>query len=268
MAERFTGYLFREHLKKFFGNRDRLYSYLASASALDLAPFRDEFTGPVIDTNKWTVGNGGGASAVSPAIIVGSAGGQVRLTTGTAGDGTASSTLSGGRHFTGDTNAIIVARIELVADVAGVKVEVGFRDNILTAATGEVVNVKATPSFTATDGVCWCYDTDDSGRGWEGLGVANTTAAITDTGFNAVPVADTFEYLMIELIDGAAYFSRFNASGQRTYMGGAGTRRPMALAVTATVLLAPYVYVEARTATSQNVDVDMVAVWAARSTTP
>lgn len=269
MAERFTGNIFRENLKKFFGTRDRLYSYLASVSALDLAGYKDDFTGPVIDTNKWTVGNGGGAGAVSPAVIAGSVGGQVRLTTGTANNNTAASTLVSGRHFRGDLNAIIVARVELVTAVTTMKVEVGFKDNILTTAgNGAVVNVKATPSFTATDGVCWCYDTNDTGRGWEGLGVANTTAATTDTGYNTVPVADTFEYLMIELIDGAAYFSRFNADGRRTYIGGAGTGRPMALAVTATVLLAPYVYVEARSANSRNVDVDMVAVWSARSTTP
>lgn len=269
MAERNTARLFREHLRRMFGAKDRLYSYLARDSALDVVRFYDDFVGPVIDTNHWTAGNGGGVSAVSPAVTVGAQGGQIRLTTGTAGDNTAASTLVCGRHFTGDTNALVVARLKLNTAVAGMKVEVGFKDNILTTAgNGAVVNVMATPSFIATDGVCWCYDTNNTGVGWEGLGRANSTAATTDTGYNTVPVADTFEYLMVELVDGVAYFSRFDATGLRIYYGGAGSDRPMLLAITSTVLLAPYVYVEARTTTSRNVDVDMVYTSASRSTTP
>lgn len=269
MAERNTAYLFRERLKKLFGARDRLYGHIARDGALDIMRFMDDFTGPVIDTNKWTVGNGGGASAVSPAITVGAQGGQIRMTTGTANDNTASSILVGGRHLTGDTNAMIIARLKINTSVAAIKVEVGFKDNILTSAgNGAVVNVMATPSFIATDGVCWCYDTNNTGVGWESLGRAASTAATTDTAYNTVPVADTFEYLMVELVDGAAYFSRFNVDGIRTYFGGAGSATPMLLAVTSTVLLAPYVYVEARSATSKNVDVDIVYYSAARSTTP
>ncbi len=272
MAERNSTRLFRDYLKQIFGSRDRFYGYMARQGALDLVRFPEEFIGPAIDTNHWTVGNGGGAGAVSPAIIVGAQGGQARLTTGTANDNTAASTLVCGRHFTGDTNALIVARLKINTAVTSVKVEVGFKDNILTSAgNGAVVNVMATPSFNATppvvDGVCWCYDTNNS-LGWEGLGIANSTGAATDTGYATAPTADTFEYLMIELVDGAAYFSRYDATGLRIYYGGAGRERPMLLAVTSTVLLAPYVYVEARSATSKNVDVDMVFVSAARNTSP
>jgi len=269
MAERNTVRLFRENLKSFSGSRDKLYSYLARGTALDVVRFPEEFWGPVIDTNHWTVGNGGGAGAVSPAIIVGAQGGQARLTTGTAGDNTAASTLVGGRHVTGDTNALLVARLKINTAVTALKIEVGFKDNILTTAgNGAVVNVMATPTFIATDGVCWCYDTNNAGIGWEGLGRANAVAAATDTGYNIAPVADTFEYLIIELVDGAAYLSRFAANGGRSYFGGTGANKPMLSAITATVLLAPYVYVEARTATSKSVDVDMAFISAARSTTP
>ena len=269
MAERMTGDIFRRRLKELFGERNRLYSYLARIAAHDVVYFRDDFTGPVIDANKWTVGNGAGASAVSPAITVGAQGGQIRLTTGTAGDNTASSVLAGGRHLTGDTNAFIVARLKINTAVTSIKVEVGLRDSILTTAgNGKVVNVQATPSFVSTDGVAWSYDTSQASTGWRGLGVANTTAATTDTGYDGVPVADTFEYLMVELRDGAAFFSRYDADGVRTYFGGAGRGLPMLLAVTATVLLSPHIYVEARSGTSRNVDVDMVAFGAARSATP
>lgn len=269
MAERNTSRLFRSRLKQLFGQRDSLYSYISRATTLDVARFHEEFIGPVIDSNHWTLGNGAGAGAISPAITVGAQGGQARWTTGTAGDNTAAATLVGGRHYTGDTNALIVARLKINTAVTAVKVEVGFKDNILTTAgNGAVVNVMATPSFVATDGVCWAYDTNNTGTGWRALGVANAVAAATDTAYDVVPVADTFEYLVVELVDGAAYFSRYNADGIMTYQGGAGRDRPMLLAVTATVLLAPYVYVEARSATSRIVDVDMVFVSAARSATP
>ena len=263
MAKPLNAQLSLTQLKKIMGTKDtnRLYGWLQLES-VDVDPLHDSFHGPVIDTNKWTVGNGGGASAASPAIDVGKQNGQAKMVTGTAGDNTASSVLVSGRHFTGDTNAIILVRLNINTAVTNVKVEIGFKDNILTSAgNGPVVNVMATPTFVATDGVAWCYDTNNTGVGWEGLGRANSVAATTDTGYNIAPVADTFETLGIALLDGVAFFMHFDQHGSPNY-----TMKGMAAAVTKTVLLAPYVYVEARSATSKTIDVDFVRAYSFRTT--
>lgn len=260
MAESLAFDLTRQFLKKFFGGRDRMYSYFA-AKAWDVCTEpTDDFTGPTINTYKWTVGNGGGASAASPAISVGVANGIITCVTGTAGDNTASSTLAGGRHFYGQNNAIITARVAISAVVTSVKVEIGFRDAITTtSAAHAVVNVKATPTFTSTDGAVWILDTNDNAY-WEGIAVANGTAATTCEAAIS-PTAATYEYLQVALVEGVAYYSRFNADGKRTYGPTA-----QAAAVTSTVLLSPHVTIEARNTTSKSLFVDAVWCYQGRTT--
>lgn len=253
--------LTRAFLKKLYGSRDRRYGVMA-VNAWDICRFHDDFIGPVIDTNKWTVGNGAGAGAASPAISVGVVNGIITMDTGTAGDSTASSTLAGGRHFRGDQNPILTARIAISAVVTGVKVEVGFRDAITTtAAAHAVVNVKATPTFTATDGAVWILDTTNNAY-WEGVAVANTVAATTLAAAIS-PTAAIYEYLQVALVDGVAYYSRFDANGRLTYGPTA-----QAAAITSTVLLAPHLTIEARNVTGKSLFVDAIWVYQARTSTP
>jgi len=251
--------LTRAFLKKIYGGRDRRYDYMAP-QAWDVFSFIDDFNGPVINTDKWTVGNGGGTSVASPAISVGVANGAIAMVTGTSGDNTASSTLAGGRHFMGQNNAIITARVAISAVVTSVKVEIGFRDAITTtAAAHAVVNVKTTPTFTGTDGAVWILDTDDNAY-WEGVAVANGTGATTVEAAIS-PTALTYEYLQVALVGTVAYYSRFNADGKCTYGPTA-----QAGAVTATTLLSPHICVEARNATSKTLLVDAVWLYQGRTT--
>ena len=264
MAELFGGKgidLTRAFLKKIVGGRDRRYSFLAPL-AWDVCPIKDDFTGPVIDAGLWTVGNGAGASAASPAISVGVVNGIITMVTGTAGDNTASSTLAGGRHFRGDQNPVLIARVAISSVVTSVKVEIGFRDAITTTAGAHfVVDAKAPPTFTSTDGAVWVIDTADNAN-WEGVAVANGTAATTvEAGIS--PTASTYEYLQVALVDGVAYYSRFDANGYLTYGPTA-----QAAAVTATVLLSPHIAIEAKNATSKSLFVDAVWVYQARTSTP
>ena len=251
--------LTRAALKQYYATQHRMYKWF-SARAWDVCSIHDDFQGPVIDTNRWTVGNGGGAGVASPAVSVGLVNGQITMVTGTANDNTASSTLKGGRHFYGQNNAIILARIAIVSVVTGVKVEIGFSDAITTAAADHaVVATKATPTFTGTDGVVWILDTTDNVY-WEGVAVANTVAAVTVEAAIS-PVASTFEYLQVALVGTVAFFSRFDAAGRRTYGPVA-----QAAAVTANVLLAPHVTIEARDATSKDLRVDALWVYQGRTT--
>src|SRR3990167_3843621 len=203
MARSLAWDLSRLALKQFMGGSDRLHAYLG-VTGMDVCEVKDDFTGPVIDAGKWTVGNGAGASAASPAISVGVVNGIITMVTGTAGDNTASSTLAGGRHFRGDQNPVLIARVAISAVVTSVKVEIGFRDAITTTAGAHfVVDVKATPTFISTDGAVWVLDTADN-EFWEGVAVANGTAATTVEAAIS-PTAAAYEYLQVALVDGLAY---------------------------------------------------------------
>ena len=257
MAILIEKYLSRWRAIQIFGRNDRNLPYHEHLS-YDFSKQFDDFNGPVIDTNKWTVNNGGGASAASPAIDVGLVNGAIKMVTGTAGDSTASSTLAGGRHFRGDQNAIIQARVKIETVITSVKVEIGFRDAI---TNGAIVNVKATPTFTATDGACWILDTNENAN-WDGLGVANAVVATSlkpaNTSVNLA--ASTYGTFQVALVDGVAYFSAFDVDGKRIY-GPTG----VAAAVTKTVLLSPHIYIEARNGTSKTLNVDYVLAYQART---
>jgi len=256
MALLISNYQSRWLLKqKHTGN---LYGFFEHFSE-DIHRQEDDFHGPIIDPNKWTGANGGGASAASPAIDVGLVGGAIKMVTGTAGDSTASSTLAGGRHFRGDMNAIMQARVKIETVLTSVKVEIGFRDAI---TNGAIVNVKATPSFTATDGACWILDTNENVN-WDGLAVANAVAATSLKPANAAVnlVASTYGTFQVALVDGVAFFSAFDVDGKRIYGPIA-----VAAAVTKTVVLSAHVYIEARNATSKTLNVDKVKAYAARTT--
>ena len=254
--------LTRYRLKQYRSTRHPLFPFESLGPAWDICRISDDFVGPTITAtyNGWTVGNGGGASAASPVVSAGKVNGQIIFVTGTAGDNTASSTLKSGRHFYGQNNAIITVRLAITTAITSVKVEIGFSDAITTtAAAHAVVDAKATPTFIATDGVVWVLDTNDNSN-WEGVAVANGVAATTvEAGI--APTLDTFEYLQVALLDGVAYYSRFNADGKRTYGPVA-----QAAAVTPTVLLAPHVTIEARNATSKGLYVDAIWVYQGRTT--
>ena len=254
--------LTRAFLKKVMGSgRDRRYN-LFLPNMWDIAAIKDDFTGPSISTFLWTAGNNGGASAASPAISVGVKNGIITMVTGTAGDNTATSTLAGGRHFTGESNAIMTARVALSAVVTSVKVEIGFRSAITTNTdANEVVDVKATPTARAVDGAVWILDTDDNDY-WEGVGIKNSVAATTVEAAIS-PTASTYEYLQVALVGTTVFYSRFDANGFLTYGPTAQVD-----AVTATTLLSPHITVEARNATSKSLFVDAIWVYQARTTTP
>lgn len=233
---------------------------ILSLQADSVVTLDDHFFGPVLDANKWSVGNGGGASAASPVVSVGLQNGAIVAITGTAGDGTADSFISSGRHFKGDQNAVFRTRLKVGAAVASVKIECGFQDAIASATT-HAVNSKSASTFISSDAVCWIYDTNDTGRGWDGMGIANPTAATRMTSYNVVPVADTYETLEIALIDGTAFFSHYTVDGLRDF-GPVS----MLLAVTKTVLLCPYVSVEARSATTKTLTIDRIKAFQAQTT--
>lgn len=255
--------LTRASLKQYYATQHKMYQFFAT-KAWDVCQIYDDFTGPTISStyNGWTTGNGAGASAASFVVSAGAVNGAILGTTGTAGDNTAAAVICSGRHFQGQLNAVITARLYIASVVTSVAVEVGFRDAITTTAGAQrVVNAKATPTFIATDGAVWILDTNDNAY-WEGVAVANAVAATTVEAAIS-PTASTYEYLQVALVGAVAYYSRFDANGRRTYGPTA-----QAAAVTATVNLAPFVAIEARNATSKTCVVDAIWVYQGRTTSP
>src|SRR3990167_8846078 len=148
-------HLFRNDLKKYLPMTDGLYPILEhrTLDIVQMLPGGDYFNGDTLRTDIYTVANGGGASAASPVITANTLNGVCDFVTGTAGDSTASSELSSGLNFRGDRGCVMVACLK-VDVITGVKIEVGFTD---VATDPGAVNVKATPSFNATDCALWVF---------------------------------------------------------------------------------------------------------------
>lgn len=254
-------------------SKSRLFPAMQYGS-LDVVRQEDEFSGDTLNTFKWGVSNGAGASAadpVIPATLVKN--GVVDFVTGTAGNSTASSELTGGLTFRGDQGAVIVACLA-VDIVTGVKIEMGFTDAL---ADPGAVNVRATPTFNAVDCALWCFDTDDNGN-WEGVAANNqdTSPMANVTGSGAIqgaafaPVAGTFEWLMIELVENdnsnkecSVEFSRYTEDGERTFLEIGGAVNPQG--PNSNVLLTPWLYVEARNGSSKTMSVDYFAAYQHRT---
>jgi len=253
----------------------RLYPFIEqhSLNVVQMLPGGDDFLGDTLRTDIYTVANGGGASAASPVITADTLNGVCDFVTGTAGNSTASSELSTGLAFRGDRSCVMVALLA-VDVITGVKIEVGFTD---VATDPGAVNVKATPTFNATDCALWGFDTSDSGVGWEGVAANNgdtSPMATVEAGID--PVAATNEWLMVELLRNdsannqcAVVFRRFTEAGLMTFGpevgssaigGGADPQGP-----NSNVLLTPWVYVEARNATSKTLSLDYWNAWQFRT---
>jgi hypothetical protein len=248
----------RDALKKVRGGRDGLYPLL-ELSTWDVVHYFDDFLGDTIR-----------GDATRPGIyeeITGSDGqinilanqpngvAEIRASDGSGSDNEYAGISLPELAFTGERQAVFAARIQ-IDNLANVKIELGFTD--VTTDAG-AVNVKATPSFTATDFVGWVLDTDDNAN-WEGLGVQAGTAATTvEAGIS--PTAATFETLVVALHDTNAKFFRLNANGEKTYESDW-----MVSAVTADTQLCPWMFIQLRTGSiDRNMQVDFLDVRARRT---
>jgi hypothetical protein len=262
-----TKEMFRSDLARFMG-QSRLFKFLERRS-LNTVGFEDDFLGDTLSTGLYTVANGGGSSAASPVIQAGVLNGVARFITGTAGGSTASSELSTGLQFRGDQGAVMVACLAVSA-ITNVKIEVGFTDALADAGA---VATKATPTFNATDCAVWAIDTTDNAY-WEGVAANNgNTAPMTTVEAAISPVADTYEWLMVELIETdesnsecAVAFRRFTQDGVMTFEQiGGGIEDASGQGPNGNVLLTPWIYVEARNSTSKSLDVDHFGAWQRRT---
>ena len=231
-------------------------------NSFDICKWEDGFLSGVLTSSVYTTAATGSGSAVAAAVLAPSASanewGNIRLTTGTTNDGVSSMSLP--LQCQGDYNAVMAIRYRISA-IANVKIEIGFRDSV--ASTTGTVNALDTPSFSASNGCCWVFDTDATVDTWAAEGVKATSAAtgvtLATTAGGAAPVADTYQTMVVALMEDNAYFDRYSADGRKQ-----GATIMLTDCNTGSVNLAPAVFVQTRNTTSKNLDVDFFKMWQLR----
>lgn len=131
-----------------------LMADLVAASPFDLFTFDVLHLGDAVNDAIDVLTNG-----ISAAAAQNSNGRGLELTTGTDDNGYAGYALSLG-PWKGDTGFLVEHWLELPATITTLKIEAGVTDALADAGA---VNVKATPTATATDYAVFVYDTDDDG---------------------------------------------------------------------------------------------------------
>ena len=231
-------------------------------NSFDICKWEDDFLSGVLTSSVYTTAATGSGSAAAAAVLAPSASanewGNIRLTTGTTNDGVSSMSLP--LQCQGDYNAVMAIRYRISA-IANVKIEIGFRDSV--ASTTGTVNALDTPSFSASNGCCWVVDTDATIDTWAAEGVKATSAAtgvtLATTAGGAAPVADTYQTMVVALMEDNAYFDRYSADGRKQ-----GQTIMLTDCNTGSVNLAPAVFVQTRNTTSKNLDVDFFKMWQLR----
>jgi hypothetical protein len=141
------------------GRSNPLYEFLEPLSD-DVVMIFDDFLGNTLDGlygDIWTAGNNGGDSAAPVHSATNTWKGEAYFDTGTTDD--SSSYLIGNEiPFMGQYRATLNASFNC-SDVSEAKFEVGLTD---AADVAGAVNVKATPTSTATDFAVAVFDVDDN----------------------------------------------------------------------------------------------------------
>ena len=184
--------------------------------------------------------------------------GSARMSTGTTNDST--STMSLGLICRAEYNAVMAVRYK-INDIADCKIEIGFRDS--TASATGIVNVLQTPSFNATNGCCWVYDNDATVDTWAAEGVkagsAATGVTLATGAGGAAPVADTYQTMVVALMENNAYFSRYSADGRKQ-----GETIMLNDCITAATPVTPSVFFQTRDTTARHLDMDFFKMWQLR----
>jgi hypothetical protein len=230
-------------------------------NSFDTCKWDDDFMGGALTSSVYTSASGSGATAFAVLVPSASANewGNVRLVTGaTVNVGGA---LSLGLQCKGDYNSVMAIRYR-TSSAANLHLEIGFRDTV--ADSTPTTNNIDSPTVHATDGVCWVYNTAGSQDVWEAVGVkagsVSSKLTLSTTAGGALPVADTYQTMVVAMMEDNAYFMRYSADGRKQ-----GETLMLSDTQTGSVNLAPCIYVQGKSAdASKNIDVDFFKVWQLR----
>lgn len=217
-----------------------------------------DFQGDTVPGTLATLVNNGGTATLVADIVNGVA----LLDVVGAVNGDYAGLYMPNRPCAGELNSVLAVRLAGVSSVLNTKIEVGFADDPATDAG--IVNSLAANTFNATDGVAWCYDTDDTAY-WQGCANQNGTPITkkeptTWGANNAAPVAGTYQWLIVALRGTAAKFIALDANGGKVYESAW-----VPDAITAATALSPWVFVQNRSGAARSVRIDYFGFWQQRA---
>lgn len=191
----------------------------------------DDFVGDSLDA-RYQASFGTGTEVQG---ITAAGGGTATLTTGTTSGDSCGLTL--GLHWTASEQIYFIARAK-IDNIATSKFEIGLSDGI---ARDGVVNVKATPTFNATNGAVIIRDTTEdtattfitANGGAVGANVDSTIAAVADT------------YFIVEIVVKGGFASGY-INGN--LVGGG--------AIASSAVLTPHALVTTRTTATRTLTID------------
>jgi hypothetical protein len=226
--------------------------------AWNISGWEDDFQGDLFSSGAapgMYQSTASGTASATAAVSTGVVNGAALLDAGT--DNSGRSDLSWGLHYQGQLNAIYVARFK-VPVITTRKFEIGFTD-VISGTDAGAVNVKATPSFTATDCAVLVLDTNDDTNLTLVGAKAGVAASVAD--FSTALVADTYYYFGVSLFDDNARGFILNADG--VFL----EEKIIEDCVTETVLLTPWVFVQNRAANAGSMTLDWHKAYQRRTTT-
>jgi len=259
---------------------DGKMAYQAYAAGPPVVPryLADDFCGSTIDP-RYSIANGGGAAAASPAITAGVSAGECTLVTGTANGATACSALTlaavwqpnqtaGWQDAARKQKLHYIGKVK-VSNITSASFFIGFSDVLATNAATSQTPLTLTTATLAISGtntgisnaVGFLFDTGATSKHiWavaSNAGVVATTP-IDTSGVSGAPdiAANTYLYYKIEVdTSGNAQFwlAPVPTSGPPVWVS-CGT---ISLAVAATAAMTPCAYVASRSATSVTLTLDL-----------
>lgn len=244
------------------------YHFLRRMANRDVIFLHDDFNTLSISAANWAVANGGGAGAASFATQT-LVNGVIRATTGTANGATASASLIGPVIYPGTSNPGIEVRFKTVTASTSIRMEIGWIDAV-PASNTSAVNSADTPTFFSANSVTAFIDTSATANLFNLYTIGNATnqAAKKVVGTTGLAAAGVYQTIRLQLFSqDNSVANSVNAAmwhnGQRVATADSAATAGVGV-VNGSVLLAPWVYIEAINATSKSLDLDYVAMWADR----
>lgn len=239
-----------------------IYDFLSRGGAcLDLMSWEDDFLGDTINGTYATYANASGTVTLVTSPAAGN--GIASINAIGAADGDYCGLYMPNEPCMGQLNSVVAARVTGVTAITDVKFEIGFNDS--PAANAGVVNALNTPTYNATDGAVWVFDTNDTAY-WQcaavmaGVGITKLEPT-SFGGSNAAPVVGTYQWFIVALSGTTAKFISLDANGRTIYESGW-----QASAITAATTLSPWIFVQNRTTTAKSLYVDYFGFWQRRTT--
>lgn len=208
--------------------------------SIDYKVFDDIFWGDALDTKYPAAKTNGTSAAVT--FTEHNAQGYLELVSGTDDDGYAGQGM--GLQVTGDQGALAEFIFQTPSAITTLKFEVGLSDADDDAGA---VNVKATPTVTASDCAVLCFDTDDDTNvTFVTVKAAGTAQAVDVPNFTLEASTTYVAALRVDGDNVEAWLGKAGSDLVKVAQGGGA-------AIEGGTALTPWVFCQARAASSRTV---------------